>query len=115
MNKIISEHINELFDSYDLFGGKAEKCIYIPLKSRFPEVSEDDISELKAYLKGFFQYCVKYADIIAEKYNTPFLLHNEEAKKEISDYVKKCQEQYPEIDEKHITDFFSIVCWLANR
>ena len=34
---------------------------------------------------------------------------------DIKEYVLLCQEKYPEIDEKHIRELFSTICWLTNR
>lgn len=115
MNSTISEHINELFDSYDLFAGKYKEKIRGSITKKFPDLSEKEIEETEDYLGSFYEYCVKYADLLAEKYKTPFLPEGEEAQKEISEYVSECQKQYPEIDTKHIVDIFSTVCRLANR
>ena len=114
VNKKFLEHINELFDSNDLFGN-AEKNIYILLKNKFPDISEEDIAEFRSYLHGFYEYCVKYGDILADKYKTPFLPKDDEVEKEIAEYVSECQKQYPDIDSKHIISIFGTVCWLANR
>lgn len=115
MNSTILEHINELFNSYDLFAGKYKEKIRSSIKKKFPDLSEKEIKETEDYLSLLFEYCVKYADLLADKYKTPFLPEGEEAQKEISEYVSECQKQYPEIDKKHILDIFSTVCWLANR
>ena len=115
MNITILEHINELFDSYDLFSGKYKEKIQGLITKKFPDLSEKEIKEAENYLGLLFEYCVKYADLLAEKYKTPFLPKGEEAQKEISEYVSECQKQYPEIDMKHIVDIFPTVCWLSNR
>ncbi len=115
MNSTISEHINELFDSYDFFAGKYKEKIRSSITKKFPDLSEKEIKEVEDYLDSFYEYCVKYADLLAEKYKMPFLPKGEEAQKEISEYVSECQKQYPEIDTKHIVDIFSTVCWLSNR
>lgn len=114
MNSTILEHINELFDSYDLFGGNKEK-IRSSITKKFPDISEKDIKEVEDYLRLLFEYCVKYADLLADKYKTPFLPKGEDAQKEILEYVSECQKQYPEIDAEHILGIFGTVCWLANR
>ncbi len=115
MNSTILEHINELFDSYDLFAGKYKEKICSSITKKFPDLSEKEIKEAEDYLGLFFEYCVQYANLLAEKYKTPFLPKDEEAQKEILEYVSECQKQYSEIDMKHIIDIFSTVCWLANR
>ena len=115
MNSTILEHINELFDSYDLFSGKGKEKIRSSITKKFPDLSEREIKEVEKYLGLLFEYCVKYADLLAEKYKTPFLPKGEEAQKEILEYVSECQKQYPEIDTNHIVNIFSTVCWLANR
>lgn len=115
MNNMVLEHINDLFDSYDLFSETGRKKIYSSVKRKFPNMSEEEIKETKDYLCGFYEYCLNFADIIADKYKTPFLPKGEEAQKEITEYVIECQKQYPEIDEKHIIDIFSTACWLTNR
>ena len=115
MNSTILEHINELFDSYDLFSGTGKEKICGSITKKFPDLSEREIKEVENYLGLLFEYCVKYADLLAEKYKTPFLPKGEEAQKEILEYVSECQKQYPEIDTKHIVNIFSTVCWLANR
>ena len=115
MNSTILEHINELFDSYDLFSGKYKEKIRSSITKKFPDLSEKDIKETENYMGLLFEHCVKYADLLAEKYKTPFLPKGEEAQKEILEYVSECQKQYPEIDTKHIIDIFSTVCWLTNR
>ena len=114
MNSTILEHINELFDSYDLFGKGREKILTSIIK-KFPDLSKEEIKETEDYFDSLYEYCVKYADLLADKYKTPFLPEEEEAQKEISEYVSECQKQYPEIDTKHIVDIFSTVCWLSNR
>ena len=115
MNSTILEHINELFDSYDLFSGTGKEKIRGSITKKFSDLSEREIEEAEDYLGLFFEYCVKYADLLAEKYKTPFLPKGEEAQKEILKYVCECQKQYPEIDTNHIVNIFSAVCWLANR
>ena len=115
MNSTILEHINELFDSYDLFAGKYREKIRISILEKFPDISEKEIKEAEDYLGLLFEYCVKYADLLADKYKTPFLPEGEEAQKEISEYLSECQKQYPEIDTEHILGIFGTVCWLANR
>lgn len=115
MNNIISEHINECFDSYDFFGSNGKEKIHNSIKTKYPDISSEEIKEIEEYLDLFYICCVEYADILAEKYKTPFLPKGEEAQKEISKYVYECQKKYPIIDEKHITGIFSTVCWLANR
>ena len=114
MNSIVLEHINDLFDPYDLFGGKGKK-IRSSIITRFPDISDKEIKEAEEYLHSFYEYCVRYADIIADKYKTPFLPKGEDAQKEISEYVSECRKQYPEIEAEKIEGVFSIVCWLANR
>ncbi len=115
MNKEILENINDLFDSYDLFGSNTVK-IRDRIKTRFPDITEETIKETELYIKKEFgTYCVKYADIIAEKYKTPFLPKSDEAQQEIGEYVKECKKKYPYFDEKKNIEIFSAVCWLANR
>lgn len=115
MNGIFLEHISDLFDSYDLFSGTGKEKIRNSIKERFPNISGKGIKEIEDYLNSFYEYCLKYADILADKYKTPFLPKEEEAQKEISEYVSECQKQYTEIDAEHIVSVFSIVCWLTNR
>lgn len=115
MNNMVLEHVNDLFDSYDLFSKTGRKKIYNSVKRNFPNISEEEIKETNDYLCGFYEYCLNFADIIADKYKTPFLPKGEEAQKEITEYVIECQKQYSEIDEKHIIDIFSTACWLTNR
>ena len=83
--------------------------------TRFPDISDKEIKEAEDYLHSFYEYSVKYANIIADKYKTPFLPKGEDAQKEISEYVSECRKQYPEIDAEKIESIFSTVCWLANR
>ena len=115
MNSIVLEHINELFDSYDLFSGTGKQSIRSAIIARFPDISDKEIKEAEDYLHSFYEYCLKYADIIAAKYKTPFLPKGEDAQKEILEYESECRKQYPEIDAEKIDRIFSIVCWLANR
>ncbi|MCM1181473.1 MAG: hypothetical protein NC347_14555 [Clostridium sp.] len=115
MDNIILEQINDLFDSYDLFGGSGMKRIRDNVKKKIPDIGEEYIKELEDYLNGFYNYCIKFGELLADKYKTPFLPGNEQAQKEIAEYVIECQRQYPEIDEEHIVGVFSNVCWLANR
>ena len=63
MNSTILEHINELFDSYDLFAGKYKEKIRSSVTKKFLDLSEKEIKELEDYLGLLFEYCVKYADI----------------------------------------------------
>ncbi len=115
MNVMVLKYINVLFDSYDLFSETGKNDIYNSIKRRFSNITEEEINEIKEYLNGFYEYCLNFANIIANKYKTPALPKNEEAKTEIAEYVKECQKQYPEFDDKHIIEFFSTVCWLSNR
>lgn len=115
MDKEIIEHINELFDSYDLFSGTGRKKVSDSIKRRFPNIAKERIKELEDYLDEFYKYCVEYADVIANKYKTPFLPKYEEAQKEIAEYVRECKKQYPQFDEQKVIGIFSTVCWLANR
>lgn len=115
MNNTILAHINDLFDSYDLFSGTGVKKIYGTVKNRYPNMSEEEIKEILDYLEGFYEHCLKYAYDIAGKAKTPFLPKGEEAQKEIAEYVSECQKQYPEVDEEHIISIFSTACWLTNR
>ena len=114
MNSTVLEHINELFDSYDLFGGKGEK-IRRSITAKFPDLTEEEIIEIQSYLRAFYESCTEYAVKLAYKFRTPFLPKDEAALQEISEYVQKCRKLYPEIDEKHILDLLSTVCWLQNR
>ena len=115
MNSTILEHINDLFDSYDLFSGTGKEKIRSSIIKKFPNISKKEIKEVEDYLSLFYEYCLKYADLLADKYKTPFLPNEEEAQKEILEYVSECQKQYPEIDMKHIVGIFSTACWLTNR
>ena len=113
MNSIVLEHINDLFDSYDLFSSTGKKRMRSSIITRFPDISNEEIKEAEEYLHSFYECCLKYADIIAAK--SPFLPKGEDAQKEISEYESECRKQYPEIDAEKIKSVFSIVCWLANR
>ena len=73
MNSIVLEHINDLFDSYDLFSSTGKKRIRSSIITRFPDLSDKEIKEAEEYLHSFYECCLKYADIIAAKYKTPFL------------------------------------------
>ena len=115
MNSLILEHINDLFDSYDLFSYRGRTTIRDTVKTNFPDISDIKLEEVENYLRSFYEYCLKYADIIADKYKTPFLPKEADAQKEISEYVSECQKQYPEINSEKIKGVFSTVCWLANR
>lgn len=115
MNSIILENINDLFDPYDLFSDTGKKRIHSSIKTRFPDISNEEIIEIDDYLHSFYMYCLKYADMLADKYKTPFLPKEEQAQKEISEYVSECRRQYPEISEEQIIGIFSTACWLANR
>lgn len=114
MNSIFLEHINDWFDSYDLFSSTGKEKIRNSIKIRFPNISNKEIKEVEDYLDSLYVYCLKYADILADKYKTPFL-PKEETQKEISEYVSECQKQYPEIDAEQIVGIFSTACWLTNR
>ncbi len=50
MNSTILEHINELFDSYDLFSGKGKEKIRSSIIKKFPDLSEREIKEVEKYL-----------------------------------------------------------------
>lgn len=113
MDKRILEQINDLFDSYDLFGG--DDTIRENAKNKIPDIREEELDALEEYLNEFYEYCLEFSDILAEKYKTPFLPESENAQKEIADYVSEVQKKYPEIDEKHVIEFFSTDCWLTNR
>ncbi|MBQ2800783.1 MAG: hypothetical protein IJF03_05275 [Lachnospiraceae bacterium] len=114
MKDKLLENINELFDSYNLVGGNSKKNID-KMKQMMPDITEEDVKEVLDYLEGFYRYCSKYGDKLADKYKAPCLPWNDEAEKDIKEYVLLCQEKYPEIDEEHIRELFSTICWLANR
>lgn len=113
LDKRILDQINNLFESSDLFGG--DNTIRENAKKRFPDIREEELDALEEHLDGFYDYCPEFGDILAEKYKTPFLPDNESAKKETAEYVSEVRKKYPEIDEKHIIEFFSTDCWLTNR
>lgn len=115
MNNTILKYINDLFDSYDLFSGKGKKKTRASIKRILPNISEEGIKEVEDYLDEFYEYCLKFAGVLADKYKTPFLPNSEDAQKEIAEYVTECQKQYPDIDEEHIVSIFSTACWLTNR
>ena len=73
MNSIIGEHISDWFDSYDLFSGTGKEKIHNSIKQRFPSASNKEIKEAEDYLDSFYEYCLKYADILAVKYKSPYL------------------------------------------
>ena len=110
MNSTILEHINDLFDSHDLFSGTGKEKIRSSIIKKFPNISMKEIKEVEDYLSLFYVHCLEYADLLADKYKTPFLPKGEEAQKEIFEYVSECQKQYPEIDMKHIVGIFSTAC-----
>ena len=115
MNKAFKEHINEWLDAYDLFSRTGKKNIRNEIKSRFPNISDEEFEEYKDYLEKFYEYCLNYADILADKYKTPFLPKDEEAMIEVDKYVAECQKKYPEINREIIVGVFSTACWLSNR
>jgi len=115
MNNKFLEKINDLLASVSFFSGETEEDIRDSAEKLFPDISENEISEIYEYLKGFYEYCLEFADILAFKYKVPFLPKSEDAKVEIAEYVRKCRVQYPEIDEKYILNIFSGDCWLSNR
>lgn len=115
MQKKILENINELFSSYDLFSYSGTIRNREKMKTKMPDITEVEMTELEAYLKSFYKDCIVYGNRLADKYKVPFLPNSDEAKSEIDEYVKLCQLKYPQIDEKHIQEVFSTVCWLANR
>ena len=114
MNREYLEQISELLDPYDLFGRK-RGLLRETIRTKFPELPEADLQEIHTYLLAFFETCVNDADILAKKYQTPFLPKGEAAEKEIAEYVRQCRGQFPEMDAKKIETIFGIVCWLANR
>lgn len=108
-------NINNLFSSYDLFSSTGWDNIRKNLETKCPEMSVDERNCIEGYLKSFYNHCVDYGDKLATKYKTPFLPDSIEAQKEIQEYVRHCKEKYIDIDENHITEIFSNVCWLSNR
>ena len=115
MNSVYLEHINEWFDPYDLFSGTGRKKIRTAIKDRFPSISAEEQKEFEDYLEQFEAYCINYAQILADKYKTPFLPSDEDSRMEIDKYVAECQKIYPEFNRKVIRGLFSTVCWLSNR
>lgn len=114
MNRAYLEQICELIAPDDLFGGKRGR-LRDTIRTRFPELPEADLQEIQTYLLAFYDTCVNYADILAKKYQTPFLPKGEAAEKEIAEYVQECRVQFPEMDAEKIEAIFEIVCWLTNR
>lgn len=114
MDKRILEKINDLLDSYDLLESDREE-LREEVNSIIPDILDEEFNALAEYLDEFYEYCLKFGDILAEKYKLPFIPKSEEAKKETADYVSKVQKKYPEINEEHIVTVFSTDCWLTNR
>lgn len=113
MKNRILKNINELVDVYTEF--KSSDKRREKFKQIIPDITESEIKELWYYLEDFDEYCVAFGDKLAEKYRTPFVPDNNEAKNDVQKYVSLCQEKYPEIDERHILGIFNKVCWLANQ
>lgn len=53
----IPENISDLFDSYDLFSGMGMKKIHGKIKENFPDLPEEEITEITDYLEEFHEYC----------------------------------------------------------
>lgn len=115
MNNAVLEKINDLLGPVSFFSGNTKEDIHDSAKKLFPNISENEILEIEEYLNEFYDYCSEFADILAFKYKVPFLPKSEDAKIEIAEYVRECQNKYPEIDEKHILSIFGNTCWLTNR
>ena len=114
MNVRISERINTLFNSYDLFSYAGTEKNRSKTRKEIPDITDEEMDELEAYLERFKEFAGKYGRLIAEKYKMPHLPYSEEAKKEVSEYVDICREEFPDIDIMHIRELFSTVCVNMN-
>ena len=114
MNARISERINTLFNSYDLFSYAGTEKNRSKARKEIPDITDEEMDELEAYMERFKEFAEKYGRLIAEKYKMPHLPYSEEAKKEVSEYVDICREEFPDIDIMHIRELFSTVCVNMN-
>ena len=105
--------INDIFDSYDLFG--REYKITENIHAKYPEISENELQNIMDQLKEIYDFCTGYGQVIADKYKMPFLPKTDEAVLDINEYLGICKEKYPEINDDKILGIFSTVCWLSNR
>lgn len=105
--------MNDIFDSYDLFGRRNEivKNIY----TKYPQISDDEVKHIMNYLGELYDFCTGYGQFIADKYKVPGLPKTDNALIDINLYLKICKEKYPEIHDDKILGIFSTVCWLSNR
>ncbi len=85
------------------------------VRKQISDINDEDIEEIRQYIKEFVEYCIKYGDILADEYKVPFLPEGDKYKREVEKYIVECQKKYPEIERRHIICIFSAVCWLANR
>lgn len=114
MSPRISEKINTLFNSYDLFSYAGTEKNRAKARKEIPDITDEEMEELEAYLERFRSFAEKYGRMIAEKYKMPHLPYSEEAKKEVSEYVDICRKEFPDIDIMHIRELFSTVCVNVN-
>ena len=115
MKDVFLARINDLFDSYDLFSSSGKMRTREKIKVAFPNIEKEDLEEIEAYLDGFYDNCVDDACALADIFKVPFIPSDDESKAEVKEYITKCREKYPEIDERHIEALLSTVCWLQNR
>lgn len=114
MKKELIDNMNSLFDSYDLFSEGGTREIHAEILSKYPDLSENDLKEIDEYLDRFYDYCGVYGDKLA-KHNLPFIPESGSIKSEADKYVEICKKEFPEIDETHILELLSTICWLTNR
>ncbi len=107
--------MNGIFDPYDLFSGTGKKKISNNIHILYPEITEMETEKIMNYLDGFWNYCVGYGQMIANKYKYPSIPHSKEAEEDENRYLEVCKKKYPDMTDDKIVGIFRTVCWLSNR
>ena len=107
--------INNLLFSDDSFSWLGSERAREKVKAAFPDVEKEEVEEIAEYLNGYYEYCVDNAVALADKFKVPFIPHDEEGKAEAAEYIAKCRERYPKVEERHAKGILNTVLWLSNR
>lgn len=85
------------------------------IKAAYPELGEDDLTQLLEYLDAASLYCEEVSSCFSRRYGTPFVPQSEQAQQDALRVEKVCRARYPWLSDEQISRILSTVCWLSNR
>ena len=109
------KYLNQINELLDLSHKNFFEDIQEIIRKQYKHISDEDVEEVTKYVEGFVECCTGYGDILANEFKAPYLPKGDKYEREIREYIEKCKDKYPGIEERYIEGIFSTVCWLANR